>query len=247
MAWSDATCNNEKPPIDFPVDCLVGKYALPVIYYVAGWMLYSALKASTVAVDNRPLFFRFAARHTIDECVAKRMNLPTSLVERRKRRASVYCTREYFDFICVIESIYLANLTLKIMLAYNDGDIVAKIKLGILSHNDMRDRFSCLLGSDNKDDNQQLLVYITERYANMRGTYFVKHLKGNSGDQIQKLASCQATRTKVAHAVVYAKRTVEPDGDTFIHDNTPECQALWETATECIFELADTSDGSNNE
>jgi hypothetical protein len=34
MAWSDVICNNEKPPIDFPVDCLVGKYALPVIYYV---------------------------------------------------------------------------------------------------------------------------------------------------------------------------------------------------------------------
>jgi hypothetical protein len=31
--------------------------------------------------------------------------------------------------ICVIESIYLANLTLKMMLTYNDGDIVVKIKL----------------------------------------------------------------------------------------------------------------------
>jgi hypothetical protein len=175
------------------------------------------------------------------------MNLPTSLVERRKRRALVYCTREYFYFICVIESIYLANLTLKMMLAYNDGDIVAKIKLGILSHNDTRNSFSCLTGSDNEDDNQQLLVYIMERYANMRGTYFAKHLKGNSGDQIQKLASCQATRTKVAHAVVYAKTTVESNENTFIHDNTPECKALWETATESIFELADKSNGSNNE
>jgi hypothetical protein len=70
MAWSDVICNNEKPPIDFPVDCLVGNYALPVIFYVAGWTLFSASKASMVAVDNRPLFFRFAARHTIDECVA---------------------------------------------------------------------------------------------------------------------------------------------------------------------------------
>jgi hypothetical protein len=125
--------------------------------------------------------------------VAKGMNLPTSLVERRKRRASVYCTREYFYFICVIESIYLTNLTLKMMMAYNDGDIVAKIKLGILSHNDTSNRFSCLSGSDNKDDNQQLLVYIMERYVNMRGTYFAKHLKGKSGDQLKKLASCQAT------------------------------------------------------
>ena len=85
-----------------------------------------------------------------------------------------------------------------------------------------------------------------ERYANMWGTYFVKHLKGNSWGQIQKLASCQATRTKVTHVVVYAKMTVESDGNMFIHDNSPGCQALWEMATECIFELADKSDGSNN-
>ena len=70
-AWSDVICDNEKPPIHFPVDCLVGKYALPVIYYVAGWTLFSASKASTIAVDNRLLFFRFAARHTIEECAAK--------------------------------------------------------------------------------------------------------------------------------------------------------------------------------
>jgi hypothetical protein len=95
MAWFDVICNNKKPPIDFPVDCLVGKYALPVIYYAAGWTLFSILKAAMVAADNRLLFFWFAARHTIDECVAESMNLPTSLVERRKRRASVYCTWEY--------------------------------------------------------------------------------------------------------------------------------------------------------
>ena len=75
---------------------------------------------------QQAFIFRFAARHTIDECVAKGMNLPTSLMERRKRRALVYCTREYFYFICVIESIYLANLTLQMMLAYNDGDISPK-------------------------------------------------------------------------------------------------------------------------
>ena len=32
MAWSHMISNNQKPaPINFPVDCLVGKYALPVI------------------------------------------------------------------------------------------------------------------------------------------------------------------------------------------------------------------------
>jgi hypothetical protein len=131
------------------------------------------------------------------------------------------------------------------LLAYNDGDIIAKIKLGILSHNDTRDRFSCLSGSDNEDNNQLLLAYIIERYANMWGTYFVKHLKGNSGDQLKKLASCQAMRTKVAHVVVYAKTMVESDENAFIHDDTPECQVLWEMATESVFKLADKLDDSD--
>ncbi len=187
--------DNQKPPINFLADCLAGKYALPVVYYVAGWTLYSASKASSIAADKRSLFFRFAAAHTIDGCTAKSMDLPTSLVERRKRRASVYCSRKYFDFVCFVESTFLANLTLKMMIAHNDGDIISKIKFGILLHNDSRARFSCLSGSDNVDDNHLLLAYIMERYANMRGAYFVKHLKGNSGDQLKKLASCQATKS----------------------------------------------------
>jgi hypothetical protein len=44
-AWSDEICNNETPPIEFLMDCLFGRYALPVVYYVAGWTLYSTSKA----------------------------------------------------------------------------------------------------------------------------------------------------------------------------------------------------------
>ncbi len=237
MAWSHVISDNQKPPINF--------YALPVVYYVAGWTPYSTSTASSIAADKRPLFFRFAAAQTTDGCAAKRMDLPTFLVERRKWRTLVYCSREYFDFVCFVESIYLVNLTLKMMMAYNDGDIISKIKFGILSHNDLRDRFSCLLGSNIEDNNRLLLACIMERYANMWGTYFVKHLKGNSGDQLKKLASCQATRMKVAHAVVYAKMTVESDGDLFIHDEMPECQFLWEMATESVFK-ADKLDDSDN-
>jgi len=102
QAWSDAICDNEKPPIEFPVDCLVGMYALPVVYDVAGWTLFSMSKATMIAVDNRPVCFTFAASQTIDERAAKRMTLPSSLVERRKWQALVYCSREYFDFLCCI-------------------------------------------------------------------------------------------------------------------------------------------------
>jgi hypothetical protein len=178
QAWSNAVCDNKKPPIEFLVDCLVGRYALPVVYYVAVWMLFSMSKASTVAANNRPECFTFAASQTIDEKAAKRMNLLASLVERRKLWASIYCSREYFDFLCCIESIFLANLMLKMMLAYSSGDIVTRIKMSVLSHNEMRERIYFLSGSNNKADNQLLLTNIVERYANMRGTYFCQASEG---------------------------------------------------------------------
>ncbi len=95
------------------MDCLVGRYALHVVYYIAESMFYSAFKACMIAADNRPLYFMLEALHACDERAAKMMSLPTSLVKRRKRRALVYCSRKYFDFICLVESIFLANLNLK--------------------------------------------------------------------------------------------------------------------------------------
>ena len=65
------------------------------------------------------------------------------------------------------------------MLAYIDGECVTRIKTIILSHNEMRERNYFLSGSANEADNQLLLTYIIDRYANMRGTYFAGHLKGN--------------------------------------------------------------------
>ncbi len=58
------------------------------------------------------LVVRFAALNTIYESEVNTMNLPTLLVEWRKHRALVFCAREYFDFVCLVESIFLANLTL---------------------------------------------------------------------------------------------------------------------------------------
>jgi hypothetical protein len=144
-----------------------------------------------------------------------------------------------------VESVFLANLLLKMMLAYNDGDIVARIKTSIVLHEATKDIFFCLAGSKDDEDNKLLLAHIIERYTNMGGTYFVRHLKGNSGNQVQKLADCQATRTKVAHAVVYAKKGVKSEDHIVVTDNSAECHALWENAAENVFELADNEVISN--
>ncbi len=234
LAWSHSACGNDKPPIEFPVDCLVGKHARPVIYYVAGWMLCSASKALTVARDKRPLFLEFSMTHSIDEDTARSSGLPASLVEWRKRDSPVYCSRDYFKFICFIESFYLANLTLTMMMAYADGDIIARIKMSNIGNQAAKDRFAVLL--DNLFDEckcQELMGYILEQYANMRGTFFVRHLKGNSSDQIKKLADSQATRTKVANAVVCVQKISVFCKNT---DDSPEVRELWMSTTDSVLD-----------
>jgi hypothetical protein len=95
-------CNYKEPPVTFPVDCLVGKNARPVLYYVAGWPLYNASKALTVSKDERPTYYRFAATQCIMESKAKMLGLLTSLVERRKQKLLVYYTQQYSEFICFV-------------------------------------------------------------------------------------------------------------------------------------------------
>ena len=50
------------------------------------------------------------------------------------------------------------------------------------------------------------MKYMMERYADTRGNYPVKHVKGNcNGNLVMKMAASQATITKVVNAVVCAK------------------------------------------
>ena len=81
----------------------------------------------------------------------------------------MYCSRDYFEFICFVESVYLANLSLKMTMAYADGDIIAQIKMSIIKNQTSKDQYA-----GNQFDAcqcQQLMAYILERYANMRGTF----------------------------------------------------------------------------
>ncbi len=84
----------------------------------------------------------------------------------------VHFTREYFDFICLVESINLANLTLKMMLAYNNGNIVTMIKTSMLLHEATKNSFFCLSGSMNDNNNKLLLTYIIEKYVIYVGKIF---------------------------------------------------------------------------
>jgi len=217
IEWAYSAMECDKPSISIPDESLVGKYSQNTIYYVAGWTLFSLSRALTIGQADRGIYHRFALEHSLEEQEATEQTLPISLVKRRKRRAQVFSTKIYFDFISFVESVYLDNLTLDMMMAYADGDIIHAIKTAILDSEVAREKFMAICNNEDTterfsdDEAIKLMKYIMERYANMRGSYFVKHLKGtgNGGSAVDKLVRGQATRTKVITAAASSKAAAE--------------------------------------
>ena len=97
----------------------------------------------------------------------------------------------------------------------------------------------------------------------MRGNFFARHLKCNSGDLLAKHVDNQATRTKVLHATHCTKvgnsnkgsnnYNDDSDGDddrndeTFEMDATPEHQLLWESAANSVVGIADKEEESDDD
>ena len=72
-----------------------------------------------------------------------------------------------------------------------------------------------------------------DKYANMRGTFFAKHLKSNGNcNLVNKMSNNQATRTKVLNAVVTAKTVTESKEERE--------KQLWEDAGKNVQKYADT-------
>ena len=237
--WSYCAMDSEKPPVTIPTECLVDKYARRVIYYVSGWTLHSLSKALTIAKDKRGIYQRLSMNHCLEVDEAIELNLPISVVQRRKRWAKIYSTNEYYAFICHIESVYLFNLTLEMMMAHADGDIIHVIKTKMLDCPTTKGKFEAVCNNEDNDvpfsnDEMRLLLkYVLERYANMRGSYFVKYLKGSSGrSSIKKKVESQRTRSKVINMVACTK-AVEVSSKQY--GQVSDAQ-LWKEAEDSVIE-----------
>ena len=200
----------ERPPVTLPEDCLVGKYALPVVYYVAGWTIHSLSMAQTIAKDKRAIYQQFAQQHNVGEKEATEQDLPISLVLKRNFRSLLFCSPEYFKFICFIESVYLDNLTLEMLVGHPEGNIIQVIKSFILGSTIALKKIDNLCSDDENiytiEERMHIFKYIMDRYANMRGTYFVKFLSGTRGaSATDTQVASLATRTKVLSTVASSK------------------------------------------
>ena len=107
--------------------------SLPVVYYVAGWTLQRASLSKTVASSDRKTNQSFAMLHNIGRVSAKEECLPSSLVEMCQKKCLFFASKSYFHFVKTIESVYVKNLTLKMMMAYVNEDLVEAINATLLA------------------------------------------------------------------------------------------------------------------
>jgi len=128
-SWSEYQFTKDSAPIILAdINAFsVNKYSLDVLYYSAGWMLNKIERAKTEKKALKPYFESFAFKHSISREIALKDCLPISVVDYRKIYKLVYPSKSFFHFVKYIEACYVKNLTLKMMLSYQDGSLIDKI------------------------------------------------------------------------------------------------------------------------
>lgn len=237
--WCRTMVDDDRRAIEIPDKDLVAKYSQEVVYYVAGWTLQRASLAKTVGELDRFKYQQFATSHNTTIDTAKQASLPYELVELRQKKILFYASEAYFNFIRLVESIYIKNLTMSMMLAYADGDLVKAIDAKIKSSDRVQAVFFSLFSSDNvlgESDKLDIMHYVLERYLKMRGCWFVKHMKTNQGKSLGEVRVANApTRTMVAHKHTQTKEKGAEERE----------QALWDSAKQNVIDFVNDDEVAN--
>ena len=75
--------------------------------------------------------------------------LPTSTGEHRQLVKSFCPSESFFNFIQVIEANFVENLTVEMMIAYDDGSLIEVICSSLKENNDIYNQFTCLFDDIN--------------------------------------------------------------------------------------------------
>jgi len=237
--WSQSIADDERRAIQIPDKDLVAKYSEPVVYYVTGWTLQRTGLALLVEESERYKYQSFAKRHSITAQYAKDAELPCELVEMRQKKCLCFPDKQYFEFIKLVESIYVHNLTVSLMMAYVDGDLMQAIDSKIKSCEEVLTKFSDLFTAGDmisEADRLDIMNYILERYIKMRGCWFVKYVKTSQNKSRGEMrVAAQPTRTMVANQHVQSKA---------IAMEKAEEKAVWEHAGKEVIVFEDDKPGT---
>ena len=121
-------------------------------------------------------------------------------------------TSDFFEFIVKVESTFIINATLEMMMAYCDGSLFDKIKDALTQNKSIFEEFKCKLRLIDYEDEviRKLLVEILTTYRNIRSGWFINSVKGQEPRGGKK---DQSTRERVRESAYVAKAKAEAVAD----------------------------------
>ena len=137
LNWSKLHYTKDNPSVTIILSLETNPYSMDILYYTEGWILQRLSKEKTEKASSKHLFLEFANSNTMTLEDAEIAGLPTSTVEHRQL-VKLFCPGEgFFKFIQVIEANFVENLTVEIMIAYDDGSLVEMIFSLLKKNNDI--------------------------------------------------------------------------------------------------------------
>ena len=125
--------------------------------------------------------------------------------ETRGKKEMTYVSEKFFDFICILENTFLANANVRMMIAYNEGDLFDAMMIGLKSEKRIVDKFKQMLDLESyKDDAvDKLLDHILTIFKHIRGRWFTTKQKGQK-KQISSHSTRKYVQVKTEIAVATA-------------------------------------------
>jgi hypothetical protein len=194
-----------------------------------------------VAKHLRCPYELFATEYSISKKDALDEGLPSEVVDRREKTALHRSSKQFFFlFIQGIESVFLSNLNLKMMMAYSDGNLCEGIRRGIMTNDTIVGEFIHMC---NNVENMPLeisvrmdiMAFALKKYVNMRGHWFLKTMKGHrKGFKDDAISGKAATRTKVAATIACSRAKADA-----LKERDQQIQIEYEIVASNLLERAD--------
>ena len=131
--WQDVLRLSQCLPMDEDVEDSVLQERLAgsesMIYYLAGWLILKLLHCKLRGLDSKVLS-DFAAFNSLSADQATASRMPSDEVDRREnkkvRDAMKRPSRSWFDFVCLLEALYMVNMT-AVQVLHHRGKVLEEI------------------------------------------------------------------------------------------------------------------------
>lgn len=179
-----------------------------VIYYISGFELSALITRANKDPTHQALFNAFSATHTLHMREAIAQDLPVTLVQRRTRGSLLFASKDFFDFVVLVEQAFSSLLTMENILAHG-ARLVSRAHELIRTNELVGAAFEICMLPVHEDaacksgiqfiDSTPLLLQLLKTYVRLRGKDFVKTLVDKLKLK-QAAAVANTTRSKLAAA-----------------------------------------------